>query len=155
MIYFKKILINNCENDDLLLALRSASIKRYFYLEFTPSVNIGTDKYFFGHEGIKHVFFTRIKTSIEKLMPKLIFKVNTVNSQCFFKIKFSVLSSLIILALIISWLFIGFQVIVKENTFDNFFFFSFICFICFGLSLMEYRLTCRKVRKVCNSQNKL
>jgi len=54
-------------------SLRKVSIKESMSLDFKfKAVDIGTDKIFFGLEGKKDLKFTRLKTSFEFFMPKLI-----------------------------------------------------------------------------------
>jgi len=73
-MYFKTIpLPLDLNQPQAEASLRKASIKESMTLDFKfKAVDIGTDKLFYGLEGKKDLKFTRLKTSFEFFMPKLI-----------------------------------------------------------------------------------
>ena len=73
MFYFKKIYSSVTDRMQLENALRKAALKKNRPLDFDiSSMDMGTDKYFFGYEGKNSLQFTRIRTSFEKLFLNLL-----------------------------------------------------------------------------------
>lgn len=77
-MYFKSVLFpSNLNQSQVETALRKVSMKETMSLDFNfKSVNIGTDKKFWGLEGKKDLKFTRLKTSFEFFLPKLIISLS-------------------------------------------------------------------------------
>jgi hypothetical protein len=77
MIYFQKFTLE--EKVDKLQfekAIRRFSSKRTDFLDFKSSTSdFGLSKYFLGYEGKSNLQFTRIRTSFERVLPKLIFSL--------------------------------------------------------------------------------
>jgi hypothetical protein len=72
MIYFKKVYFNYDDRAVIEAALRKASLKRGRPLDWeSTNSNIGSDKYFLGHEGRDALSFARLKSSVE-ILPKII-----------------------------------------------------------------------------------
>ncbi|WP_316841936.1 hypothetical protein [Pedobacter gandavensis] len=91
MLYFKTIPFpDHIQQAQVEEALRKASLKKTLSLDFKSStMNIGTDKKFFGFEGKNALSFTRIRTSFEFLLPKLIVSVPKDQSATAYKIRLS------------------------------------------------------------------
>jgi len=101
MLYFKKIYLpNDLEKQDLEKGLRSRSLKRSQMLDFVfETTNTGTDKYFLGNEGKKDLKLTRIKTSFESFLPKIIISFPKETAEQYYKFRLSILSTAILVVL--------------------------------------------------------
>ncbi|MDT3405022.1 hypothetical protein [Mucilaginibacter terrae] len=96
MLYFKKIYLPNCTPQQLEAAMRKVALKRTSPLDFASAVSdIGTDKYFIGYQGKTDLTFTRIKASPEKLLPKLIIKLPADGAECYYQIRFAIVSMMV------------------------------------------------------------
>lgn len=73
-MYFKTVSLPSGTNQSQAeISLRKAAIKETMSLDFKfKAVDIGTDKLFYGLEGKKDLKFTRLHTSFEFFLPKLI-----------------------------------------------------------------------------------
>ena len=78
MLYFKTIPYpENVTQPQLEKALRKYALKRTSVLDFKScTFNIGLEQLFLGHERKNDLQFTRIKTSFEMLLTKLIIKLS-------------------------------------------------------------------------------
>lgn len=97
MIYFKKIYLDNPNKEQVEKAIRKLALKRTSSLDFTSSGMItGTDKRFLGSEGKTQTKFTRVRYSIENLLPKFIISFPKSEDAQYYKLRFSFRSSVII-----------------------------------------------------------
>ncbi len=97
MIYFKTTQIDLLESEEIENRIRKASIKSVGHLDLTSSTSyIGTEKKFFGHETEKYLMITRIRGPIEKYLPKLIIKFGKQEGFINYKIRFSLLATILI-----------------------------------------------------------
>src|SRR4051812_31594949 len=73
MIYFKSVQLPGNEKQVLEKAMRKVAIKRMRSLDFTSAEhNMGSEKLFLGLDDNQNVKFTRLHTSLEKFLPKII-----------------------------------------------------------------------------------
>ncbi|MEP6612743.1 MAG: hypothetical protein ABJA76_12685 [Mucilaginibacter sp.] len=73
MIYFKSVQLPDNEKQLLETAMRKVAIKRTRSLDFTSAEhNMGSEKLFLGLDDKRDVKFTRLHTSLEKLLPKIV-----------------------------------------------------------------------------------
>jgi len=77
MLYFKTVSFpDHTYQPEVEKALRNAALKKTLSLDFkSTTMNTGTDKLFFGLEEKNAIKFTRIRTSFEGFLPKLIIKL--------------------------------------------------------------------------------
>ncbi|RBQ04625.1 hypothetical protein [Pedobacter miscanthi] len=152
MLYFKKIyLLNNSEKQELEKSLRSKSLKRSQMLDFVfETSNIGTDKYFLGNEGKKDLKLTRIKTSFESFLPKIIISFPKETAIQYYKFRLSVLSTLI-LALLSFLLLISFlDVVMNQKNAEAFLITLVLSVIYFSFILLELKITKNRILKSIN-----
>jgi hypothetical protein len=91
MIYFKKVHFNYNDKSSVEAALRKSAVKRTSPLDLKSSASdIGTNKKFFGYDGKDAVYFTRIRSSVEKLFPKMIISLPKSETDSFYKIRLSI-----------------------------------------------------------------
>lgn len=97
-MYFKTIpLPLDVNQPQAEASLRKVSIKESMSLDFKfKAVDIGTDKMFYGLEGKKDLKFTRLKTSFEFFMPKLIASLSKDSSVNYYRIRPGAISMAII-----------------------------------------------------------
>ena len=100
MIYFLKIYFQNeLEKQQTEIALRKFAIKKHTSLDIQSATNnAGANNSFLGLEGTKDIKFTRIRTSFERVLPKLIISLPKDN-LLFYKIRLSIFSTLVFFAL--------------------------------------------------------
>lgn len=91
MLYFKTIPFpNDIKQPEIETALRKYALKKTSSLDFKSStMNIGTDKIFFGLESKNSLKFTRIKTSFEFMLPKLIISLPKDQMATAYKVRLS------------------------------------------------------------------
>lgn len=91
MLYFKTIPFpENIGQPQLEKALRKYALKRTSVLDFKScTFNIGLAQMFLGYERKNDLQFTRIKTSFEMLLPKLIIKLSKDPAAKGYKIRLS------------------------------------------------------------------
>ncbi len=152
MLYFKKIVISEYTYNQVEASLRKVSLKRNSSLDMvSPYSDIGTDKYFLGHESKNDLTFTRIKTSFEKVLPKLILKLPYNIETCYYQIRFSIISMVVFCALSTLWLLNFFVMIIGQTTLENFLVLSIFYLIYLSLLFLELRLNISKVNKAIKS----
>lgn len=152
MFYFKKIhLLDDSAKQNLEKGLRSKSLKRSQMLDFVfETSNIGTDKYFLGNEGKKDLKLTRIKTSFESFLPKIIISFPKEATVQYYKFRLSVLST-IILALLSLLLFTSFlDVVINQKNAEAFLITTILSLIYFLFILLELKITRNRIYKITN-----
>lgn len=129
-------------------SLRKVSIKESMSLDFKfKAVDIGTDKMFYGLEGKKDLKFTRLKTSFEFFMPKLIVSLSKDSSDNYYRIRPGAISMAII-GLLGFGVFTGLVGILRGTTdLATFSPFLIIIGIYALLFFFEINITSRKMNK--------
>lgn len=149
-MYFKTIpLPLNLNQPQVEATLRKASIKESMSLDFKfKAVDIGTDKIFYGLEGKKDLKFTRLKTSFEFFLPKLIVSLSKDSSADYYRIRPGAIS-IAIIGLLVFGLFTGLLGILRGTTdLATFSPFLIIIGIYALLFFFEFNITMRKLNKV-------
>ncbi|MEJ7559535.1 MAG: hypothetical protein WKF66_14600 [Pedobacter sp.] len=102
MLYFKTVPFpHGTKQPDVEKALRRYSLKRTSSLDFKSSAtNVGTDKLFLGLEGKNSLKFTRLKTSFEVLLPKLIISLSKDQTTAAYRIRLSAIPSALCILLL-------------------------------------------------------
>lgn len=95
MLYFKTVPFPiGFKQPDVEKALRSYALKRTSSLDFKSStINIGIDKFFLGLEGKTSLTFTRLRTSFEVLLPKIIINLPKDPAATAYRIRLSAIPS--------------------------------------------------------------
>jgi hypothetical protein len=149
-MYFKTIPLPFDLNQSQAEAyLRKASIKESMSLDFKlRSIDIGTEKKFYGLEGKKDLKFTRFKTSFEFFLPKLIVSLSKDSSANYYRIRPGAIT-IAIIGLLGFGLFTGLVGIARSKTdLATFSPFLIIIGIYALLFLFEINITLRKVNMV-------
>lgn len=154
MLYFKQIPIDDALlTADIESAIRRVSAKREASLDIvTSSSYIREDKYFLGIEGANDLQITRIRTNFERFFPKIIVSFPKDKEFKSFRIRYSLLSTIVFWILLLMVLGnIRLLVVAKEHRSD---FISvliiFTLFLCW--TLLEIRLTKMKIWKAIKNQ---
>lgn len=150
MIYFTKTYFRDDEERQTLeTALRKVASKRHGWLDFkTSSTDIGTEKRFLGFEEEKHLNFTRLRTSFERMLPKLIVSFPKSNEQGYYKIRFSFFTSIVLgwfsIALLLNFYFLISGITTFENVAT-----VFILFIGYLLLVfLELKITTARIKRI-------
>ena len=156
MLYFRSVPFpNGTKQPDVEKALRRYALKRTSSLDFKSStINIGIDKLFLGLERKSSFNFTRLRTSFEILLPKLIVNLPKDPEAIAYKIRLSAIPSAlcILLSLGVVLLIIG---LITGNAKLEGIVFIIVAVIVFTLLLkLEIRLLHLKVLKSINMADK-
>lgn len=100
MFYFQEYEIKDFSPDKVEFSIRKFSAKKYSSLDLlTSSTYIKGDKKFLGIESESYLDFTRIRTPLEQIFPKVIVRFDK-SSFNVYKLRLSLLSFLIVLFLL-------------------------------------------------------
>ena len=147
MLYFKTIEITGYDANHIEKGLRRASLKRTSSLDMVSSVSdIGTDKLFIGYEDKKGLTFTRIKSSLEKFLPKLIIRLFK-EEPCAYKIRFAAPAALFFVGVICFFLLFIYAFFAGNISGEGLFYFTVFAVAYFLLIKFEIRLTTSRVDK--------
>ena len=148
MLYFKKVILPDEEIMVAEKAIRHFSSKRLSSLDFrSSSTFIMGDKYFLGYETPIHIEITRIRTPLERLLPKLIVTFDKKANFTTYKVRFSGMTLVFIGTFAVGVLFnlgnmIAFRTIDRD--FLGIILFSAIIIL---LTILEFNLTRRKISR--------
>lgn len=97
MLYFKKLEFpGELDQYQFETLLRKHALKQHSSLDFTFNpINIGTEKLFHGRESKNNIRFTRIKTSFEFFLPKLIINLSKEPTARFYRIRLGAIPMLV------------------------------------------------------------
>lgn len=148
MIYLKKITLNFEEKQQYEIALRKAALKRHTALDFKSSVtNIGTDKLFLGYDGKDSVQFTRLRSSLEKFLPKIIITISKKDNDDDIKIRLGVLPFIILALFTIVSLATIVAFLTQKNDFARLIPLLILTGLYILLIISELKITERKIKK--------
>ncbi|MBD1366004.1 hypothetical protein IDJ77_19480 [Mucilaginibacter sp. ZT4R22] len=148
MFYFKKVYINDLSKTEVERLLRKASLKRVDSLDLiSASTDVGTDKLFLGFIGKSALLFTRLHTSLERFLPKLIIKLPLDTDECYYQLRLKSLSAIVCFVLALLLMLSLFQTVTGEINVDGFFTVLLICIVYFGLILLEVKITSSRINK--------
>lgn len=152
MLYFKKIhLLDDTEKQDLEKGLRSKSLKRSQMLDFVfETTNAGSDKYFLGNENKKDLKLTRIKTTFESFLPKIIISFPKEAAVQYYKFRLSVLSTIIlgVLSLLLFSCFLN--LVINQKNAEAFLTAMILSVVYFIFILLELKITKNRILKSTN-----
>jgi hypothetical protein len=149
MIYFRKVFFDlPVTHQQVERGLRKVAAKRLTSLDFKSSTSdFKSDKYFLGLEGRKDIKFTRVRTSLERLVPKIIISLSKNTDQNYYRLRltwgwafFFMLLALVLLLTIYG------AIAGSVNTDGLFATFGF-CIVYIGLVFWEMERTNSKVNK--------
>lgn len=149
MIYFTRSAFpKEMDNAQFETIMRKYAIKQHSSLDFTfKAINIGTDKMFHGLETKKALKFTRIKTSFEIFLPKLIIGLKKDADEKEYRIRLSAVPTAI-LGLLTFALSIGIFSLLKGNTTIEKLSPFFIIMLFYSMLIfLEYKITISRINK--------
>ena len=147
MLYFNKVTLAEIDGAKVEAAIRKFAAKRHASLDLQSSATkIGTEKLFLGLENEKSIQVTRLRSTFERFLPKLIIKFDKAKGFSEYRIRFSLLSNIVIAFMLIAVLFnviylINNQEVDSEMASVFVYFFLFLL-----LTLVELRLTKAKLK---------
>ena len=153
MFYFKTINIKKSNNQEIENTIRKYALKRNFSLDLSFSTSdINEHKLFLGLEDEKTLKFTRIRTSFERILPKIILKFDKTIGFTKFKVRFCLITSFLLCLIILSSLFSIYNSIqtkqLESDLYDSF----FLLLIFFLLTLLEIYITKSRINKILNNE---
>lgn len=102
MWYFKTETISHTDDAVVEAAIRLYAAKRHTSLDLQSAATYtSTDKMFLGLENEKRILITRLRSPVERLLPKLIIKFDVAKGFTEYKIRYSLLSFIVALFLVI------------------------------------------------------
>jgi hypothetical protein len=148
MIYFKKVYFNYSDKASIEAAFRKCAIKRdrLFSLE-TSTSNVGTDKRFFGYENEKALYFMRIKSSVEFLLPNIIFSVPKDETSFYYAFRLSRIGTVVFFMFCMILIADLIQVFRGIAPSDDVIEILLLFLLFLGLVWLEFKLTLFKIRK--------
>jgi hypothetical protein len=147
MFYFKKEILQSVNAESIEIALRKFTAKRNTSLDMqSSSTSMGTDKLFLGLENENSIQITRIRSSLEKFLPKLIIKFDKVAGFNQYKVRYSLLSN-VVFAFTVAAIILNSIYSISNGELESGLTTAFI-FICLFLllSAIEFRLTKLKLK---------
>lgn len=147
MLYLNKVTLAEIDETKVEAAIRKFAARRHASLDLqSSSTEIGTEKLFLGLENEKSIQVTRLRTTFERFLPKLIIRFDKAKGFSEYRIRFSLLSNLVIAIILIAIVLnIIYSLINRQvdsdiaSVFVYFFLFLF-------LTLVELRLTKAKLK---------
>ncbi|HZY35011.1 MAG TPA: hypothetical protein VFE53_00090 [Mucilaginibacter sp.] len=148
MIYFKKVYFNHSDKADIESAFRKSATKRnrLSSLEVSTS-NVGTNKRFFGYENEKALYFMRIKSSVEFLLPNIIFSLPKDETSFYYAFRLSRIATVVFFMFCVVLIAELIQVFRGIAPADDFITILILFLLFLGLVWLEFRLTLFKIRK--------
>jgi hypothetical protein len=148
MFYFKQIIIDKSFIETSEEAIRNYSSKRHTSLDLTPSSSyIKEDKFFLGLEGENDLKITRIRTAFEKYFPKVIISFPKDRHFETYKIRYSLLSSIVFFILLFAALQTVFYVIFGEEDAYELLALVIVFLSFIVLTFLEINVTKRKINQ--------
>ena len=147
MLYFNKVILAEIDGTKVEAAIRKFAAKRHASLDLqSSSTKIGTEKLFLGLENEKSIQVTRLRSTFERFLPKLIIKFDKAKGFSEYRIRFSLLSNIVIAFMLIAVLF-NVIYLVNNQEVDSEMASVFVYFFLFLLlTLVELRLTKAKLK---------
>jgi len=147
MFYFTQTNLDNLTTDGVENAIRHFSSKRHTSLDFKSSSSyIQEDKYFLGFEGKNDLKITRIRTPFERFFPKLIISFPKDRQFEIYRIRYSILSSIIFCILLLAVLQSIYSFIMDKEFENDFIPLTIVFAIFLSLTFLEIKLTSRKIQ---------
>lgn len=148
MIYFKKVSINYGDKAGIEAVFRKWAIKRTNIVNLELSVmDIGTDKLFYGYENDKALYFTRIRSSFERFLPKIVFRIPKNEAYLFYEFRLGVVALMLFCLFCFGFIFDLVLIIQGTMPFENWisYFMFFLLFL--SLAWLELKITSSKIKK--------
>ena len=97
MLYFNKVILAEIDGTKVEAAILKFAAKRHASLDLQSSATkIGTEKLFLGLENEKSIQVTRLRSTFERFLPKLIIRFDKAKGFSEYRIRFSLLSNIVI-----------------------------------------------------------
>lgn len=103
MLYFNKVTLAEIDGTKVEAAIRKFAARRHASLDLQSSATeIGTEKLFLGLENEKSIQVTRLRSTFERFLPKLIIRFDKAKGFSEYRIRFSLLSNIVIAFIVIA-----------------------------------------------------
>ncbi|RZJ48050.1 MAG: hypothetical protein EOO44_21635 [Flavobacterium sp.] len=119
MIYFQTFTLEKgVDKQQFEKAIRKFSSKRTDFLDFKSSTSdFGLSKYFLGYEGKNNLQFTRIRTSFERVLPKLIFNLPKSDECNYYEVRLSFTATVLLCLLVFLFIVCTFSAFSKNQNY--------------------------------------
>lgn len=148
MFILKRIQLAVAEKPIFEKAMRKSSLKRTWILDFTSTVSdIGNSKLFLGYDGKKELQFSRLRTSFEKFMPRIIIILSKNETDFEYKFRYSLLSSIVVFFWASGSIVVAVSALVNKYNYDSIFvpLFFLVSFVL--LTWLEFKIVSKRVDK--------
>ncbi|MET4014008.1 hypothetical protein ABIB62_003861 [Mucilaginibacter sp. UYP25] len=148
MIYLKTITLTETEKLVIEQALRKCSLKRTHALDLVSTVSdIGSNKIFLGYDSKKEVQFSRLRTSFEKFLPRMIVIIPKNGTDIEYKIRYSLLSTGVIVFWALGFIVVTATALVNKYNYEGImvpavFFAGFML-----LTMLELKIISKRIQK--------
>ncbi|GAA4325659.1 hypothetical protein GCM10023149_28140 [Mucilaginibacter gynuensis] len=120
MIYFKKVYLNDTgEKKAVERAMRKFALKSPPSIDFSGSSHEGSGKLFLGQDGRDDIKFTRIRYLVENYLPKLIISLPKSETENYYKVRYSIMSTVFFCLLSAGFLLAIASVLMNKNRPEN------------------------------------
>lgn len=146
MLYFKTLTIPNA-SQQTETAIRAGSLKRHTSLDFNSGSSwIREDQYFLGQESDTALRLTRLRTSFERLLPKIIIRFNKDSSFSTYQVRYGLFSTLALCILVLNLMQSLVEAVSRQDYLDITTAFGWLLMFLI-LTLVEITLTQRQIKK--------
>jgi hypothetical protein len=148
MINLKRIKLTEAEKLTFERAMRKSSLKRTWALDFISTMSdMGSNKLFLGYDGKKEVQFSRLRTSFEKFMPRIIIILPKDGTEFEYRLRYSLISTIVVGFFAFAFIFTAAISLVNKYNYDGIIFPLFFmgCFVL--LTLMELKIVDKRIKK--------
>ncbi len=119
MIYFKSVQLPDNERQVLEKAMRKVAIKRTGSLDFASAEhNMGAEKLFLGFDDKRDIKFTRLHTSLEKLLPKIIISFPKDSTGSGYRLRLGFFPTFFFVLFVLLFLILGILGLVNHDSYD-------------------------------------
>ncbi|WP_295796373.1 hypothetical protein [Mucilaginibacter sp.] len=120
MIYFKSVQLPCNEKQLLEKAMRKVAIKRTRSLDFASvAYNTGAEKLFLGLDNKRDVKFTRLHTSLEKLLPTIIISFPKDEADSRYRLRLGFFPTLFFALFVLLFLIPGVLWLINHDSYDG------------------------------------
>ncbi len=147
MLYFSKVTLAEIDGTKVEAAIRKFAAKRHASLDLQSSATkIGTEKLFLGLENEKSIQVTRLRSTFERFLPKLIISFDKAKGFSEYRIRFSLLSNIVIAFILVAIVFNVVYLVDNQQADSDMASVFVYFFLFFFFTLVELRLTKAKLK---------
>ncbi|RFZ95546.1 hypothetical protein D0C36_08505 [Mucilaginibacter conchicola] len=148
MITLKRIKQTDAERQQLEQAMRKRALKRSLPLDYqSAQSDIGSDKLFVGYDGKKNVQFSRLRTSLERFLPRVVIVFSKDPTVFEYKLRYSLLSTIAVIFLALVFILSVVSSLAEKDDYDRFVLPLFLIGCFWLLTLFELKIVGKRIKK--------